>query len=845
MLGALLAGRPYVPLDPALPAEHLRRTIVHSGAQAIICGSLEGIIPPDAVPKSVARLKLDEAPAEDHRTAVHAGPETVAYVIYTSGSTGAPKGVWQDQRGLVHDVLQYSKAISITPADRLSLLYSPSVNGALRDIFGALLNGATLCMSDLRREGFAKVLGDLAQRRVTVLHAMPPVLRSLARASGRAIAPDARVLYTAGDRLLDQDLLQLRESLPFDCQIYTGIGSTECATLYRQWTIPRDWMPDGTTIPVGHAIDDREMRLIDDAGAEVAHGMIGHVEVSSPFLAKGYWNDPDRSSASFKSCPGRPGWRRFRPGDLGRIRPDGLMEFIGRSDGQIKVRGYRLDPIEIEAALRRIKDVAEAVVTVYEAEARARVVPFVEAPDIAMTEVFLLGELARQLQPHLVPERIFVLDKIPRLPNFKFDVARLRVIATECCNIEPGETLPQAYLSIWESILKRPVGPDVPLTRLGADSLTLLEIELLVARQFGKSLRGHFRPNMTPRQLWQVAPKIAEPEIAENAKKREIRFKLGGLMANASGVPIGPDGILRGYNLNGNRLPLIWCFNLHQEADALAAALGSDQPLIAFRSLNGILPPYPPDAEAERFVAENCLLELEKWGLPPSIVVGGNCQAARIALHLANSLWLSGCAVASLVFMEKVLPIPYAGRHMVLFGAESHSHNPIFRFSQPQAAWSRYLPNVRSREIPGAHGQFFAPQNINQLAGELRREIDAATAEPAPLLSRLARRVRLAVSMGSPAEGAAACINVMITNPGPFVWPSGTVSGLALTIHILQPSEIGRPHRVPDFSLPLPISIGPGQTCTIQLNLPEGMTNERRLMPGLCEEGFEWFDEII
>ena len=772
MLGALLAGRPYVTLDPALPAGHLRRTIEHSGAKAIICGPQDAIIPPDAVPPGVVRLELDQMPSLMERRAVPPGPETAAYVLYTSGSTGVPKGVWQDQRGLIHDVLQYSEAIAITPADRLSLLYAPSVNGALRDIFGALLNGAVLCMSDLRREGFAKVRDDLERRRVTVLHAMPPVLRSLTRASGKTIAPNARVLYTAGDRLLAQDLQHLRENLPAGCQIYTGIGSTECATLYRHWTIPQDWMPDGSSVPVGHAIKDRELRLLDDTGAEVAPGTVGHVEVTSPFVARGYWNDPDRSAASFKTCPERPEWRRFRPGDLGRLRPDGLMEFIGRSDSQIKIRGYRLDPVEIEAALRQIAGVAEAVVAVIDAEDRPRVVAFVEAPEDRVTEAVLLAELARQVPPHLVPERIVMLDEIPRLPNFKFDLARLRGIATENQSVATGEALPVAYLSIWQAILKRLVNPDESLTRLGADSLTLLEIEFLVAQQFGKSLRGHFAPHMTPRQLWHAAQMIAEPEVAEDARKREIRFKLCALMANASGTPIRPDGIGRAYNRDGNRLPLIWCFNQYHEADALAAALGPDQPLIAFRSLNGVLPPQPPDAEAERFVAETCLLELAQWGLPPAVVVGGNCQAARIALHLANTLWLSGCAVASLIFMEKALAIPYAGRQLVLFGAESHEQNPTFRFSQPQAAWARYLPNVRSREVPGSHGQFFSPQNIAGLAEELRREIDSIAAEPAPLLSGATRRVQISAAIEAPAGGGSPD-----PAPGGRNWPCSRPTG--------------------------------------------------------------------
>ena len=840
MLGALLAGRPYVPLDPNFPADHLLRVLSHSGAGLVICDTdqSETMLKEMPAGMKVLRPRLDGGIGE----LCQVKPETAAYVLYTSGSTGVPKGVWQDQRGLLHDVMQFTQAIGITPDDRLSLLYSPAVNGAIRDIFGALLNGATLCMSDLRRDGLRTVLNDLDRRKVTILHAMPPVLRALMRSKEATICPSARILYTAGDRLLSLDLAALKAQLPPDCSIYTGIGSTECATLYRQWVIPAGWQADNAIVPVGLAIPDREMRLLDDRGQDVPVGEVGLIEVTSPYLARGYWNDPVLTETAFSNDPDRPGWRRFRPGELGRLRRDGLLEFMGRADRQIKIRGYRLDPVEIEAALRALPGITEAVVLADDVEGRVHVRGFVEAGPGVWSESAVRDALARRLPAHLVPGRIVILSDMPRLANFKCDIAALRRMETSASIAPPVTSTPKEYLAVWAEVLKRPVAANETLDRLGADSLALMEIEIEVAQRFGKSLRGLLAPDATPASLWTHAPELPKA-MDGDSRARDILSRLSILMSRSSGRAIDREGSMRAYNEGGNRLPLIWCFNNLEEAEALAHALGRDQPLFAFRSLNGIVPPESPDVWSERLVAENALQSLQSSGPLGSVIVGGNCQAARIALNLANGLWTSGAHVASLVFMERALAIPYAGRHLVLFGAQSLTHNPRFRFARPQAAWQRYAPLGRKAEIPGAHGQFFHPNYVGALARTLREEIDFASRDVAGPLGPAGRRVCLAAEWTPPGPMPTQ-LKVRITNAGPLPWAEGSISGLALTIHALAPSEEGRPSRLPDLTVPLPFPILPGETREVVITLKDPVRDVPRIALGFCEEGYDWFFEV-
>lgn len=840
MLGALFAGRPYVPLDPAYPAAHLTRVIAHSGAALVIGYAQEDLAPlADPAAAAVETLTTAEVLAAPVSGAGEARPESPAYIIYTSGSTGAPKGVWQDQRGLLHDVMQYTQVVRPTGEDRHSLLYSPCVNGALRDIYGSVLNGATLCLSDLRREGLRKVLDDLRARRVTLLHAMPPVLRSLIRVAEGPICPAARLLYTAGDRFLTQDLLAVRANLPDGCAVYTGIGSTECATLYRHWIVPKGFAPASELVPVGYPVEQREMRLVDDDGQDVPAGTVGQIRVSSPYIARGYWNDDALTRRSFTDDPDRPGWRSFQPGDLGRARPDGLLEFLGRADRQIKIRGYRIEPAEIEAALRRIEGVAEAAILPRECDGKTSLVGFVEPGDGAvLEEEAIRARLQQTLPTQLQPARVVVLDRLPRLGNFKLDQNAMRAMLDRAGPeaAAPGG-LPGDYTALWARVFKRDIGADTPLEQIGADSLELLELELLLERELKISVRGALGPEATPRTIWHAAEPATERQVTRFAAVEEKLNALAALMAPSTGIPLDADGLVRLYNHGGDRMPLLWCFNQVAEANALAAALGADQPLIAMRSLAGLYEGPRPAPIDERQVAERYIQIVLARDLPQRVAVGGNCQAAPFAFQIANALAMSGHMAASLILLDKMLPVPYGGRMLMLFGRDSRLQNPAHRFADPTAGWGQYLRDGRSATIDGAHGHFFRPENVGSLAAALRGEIDAAAAGAG--LPAAARRAGLSARCTSVGDRR---ISVRVRNPNEVAFEAGAQSHIALTVHALEPGEEeSRPLRVPDLTVPLPQRIPAGAESKVILTLPPDRFGTGAYLVSLCEEGVDWF----
>lgn len=498
MLAALAAGRPYVPLNPAYPPESLRHVLAHCGASHVltteaVLGSMRGVMP-----EGMTALIVDARPEDPTRRDWQpaATPEDNAYILYTSGSSGAPKGVYQDQRGLMHDVMQYTCSAHLGPGDVLTCLYSPSVNGALRDIFGALLNGATLLLFDLKTEGLGHLAQEIQRCGATILHAMPPVLRAFLRTLPAGLRLDrVRLVYLAGDRLVDDDLARLRERLGPGATIYFGIGSTECATLYRQWFIPPSYRGGHGIVPAGRAVPDRQVEILGPTGEPLPIGEIGEIAVTSRYLARGYWHDAAQTRARFTPVQGAPGAMRFLTGDLGSIDAEGLLTFHGRNDQQVKIRGYRVEPGGIEAALRALPGVEEAAVVVLRRETPQLIAFLVHAAGTNPKRI--ARNLRERLPLHSCPAAIHALPRLPLLDNFKVDMAALTALANEraraggnAVRADAGDdSLTATAERCWREVLS-PVGFDPALTFLesGGDSLKALELHVALEEALGRPL---------------------------------------------------------------------------------------------------------------------------------------------------------------------------------------------------------------------------------------------------------------------------------------------------------------------------------------------------------------------
>lgn len=493
ILACLAIGRPYLPLDPDFPPERNAAIIQHAKSPLILTRDGAAFVNyADATACLVIPAGISQQPLN-----ITASADSLAYILYTSGTTGTPKGVFQNQRGLLHDILQYSEAIAITADDCFSGVYSASVNGALRDIFAALLHGATLVRINPKTAGMAAIAKSIAQYHITVLHLIPPLLRSFLQSKPESsVLRSIRCCYIAGDRLFTSDLVQLFAVLPEKALIYNGIGSTECATLYRHWIIDRTTTITSNIVPVGYAIADRITVLhpLPDGTAEV--------EVQSPYLALGYWQAPELSATSFKAVPGKPGWRSYRTGDLVRVANHDLYSFVARADNKQKIRGYLVDLSLLEAELRSFAEIMDAAVLTRQQEDRTQLIAVLVGN--AAMENKLKAHLTTHFSQAVVPHVFIWLAELPRLANFKLDQTALQLLVNEqISEVAPVNTPLPDYLAwktdkhyflpvlkLWQQILKQAPfsGFNGRFCDLGGDSLDglnfIAQLDLMLSKPF-------------------------------------------------------------------------------------------------------------------------------------------------------------------------------------------------------------------------------------------------------------------------------------------------------------------------------------------------------------------------
>lgn len=222
MLACLAVGRGYVPLDAGYAYSRNQKIIAHSQAKTIISRtSLAEVYDLD---DSYELIEFDSSWPLVSPASYDNNPQNLAYILYTSGSTGQPKGVYQNQQNLLHDVMQYINSVNITSEDRMSLLYSPSVNGAIRDIYGALLTGATLYIHNLQKHGVSTIPDFIEKNALTIYHSIPSIFRTGMGCRNLQKFDTVRLIYLAGDKIFKHDIDIYKQEFSATCRVYVGIG---------------------------------------------------------------------------------------------------------------------------------------------------------------------------------------------------------------------------------------------------------------------------------------------------------------------------------------------------------------------------------------------------------------------------------------------------------------------------------------------------------------------------------------------------------------------------------------------------------------------------------------------
>lgn len=492
LLAVLKTGAAYLPLDTGHPAERLRLVVEDAAPVLLVTdGDLAEPLAGAGVPTVLLgdpRVERDLAgrPSGDLTDAERGGPVSpsdLAYIIHTSGSTGRPKGVPVPHSHVVRLLASAQEHFAFGADDVWTLFHSYAFDVSVFEMWGALLHGGRLVVVPYAVSRSPRdLLRLLRHEGVTVLSQTPSAFEQLADAdTERATAGALRYVILAGEELRPERLRPWADRYGLDAPALVNMyGITETtvhATHHRLTRADLDDPRRGSV--VGTPLADLRIHLLDPAGRPVPAGATGEIHVSGPGVAAGYLNRPDLTAERFLDDPfGPPGSRMYRSGDLARRRADGTLEFLGRADAQVQLRGFRVEPGEIEAVLARHPRVTRAAVVVRRAEngARQLVAYTVAAGDAPPSPAELRAHAAAHLPEYMVPAACVPLGALPLTANGKLDVRALPApdFTATAAGARPATPHQAVLCTLFEDVLRLPrdtVGIDANFFDLGGDSL--------------------------------------------------------------------------------------------------------------------------------------------------------------------------------------------------------------------------------------------------------------------------------------------------------------------------------------------------------------------------------------
>ena len=435
-------------------------------------------------------------------------PQSLAYVIYTSGSTGTPKGVMIEHRGFVNMITDQIRLFNVTSADHVLQFASCSFDASLSEIFMTLLSGATLVIARAETihnvESFAQYLNE---QHVTIATLPPSYLNALARRP----LPTLRTLITAGEAPIIDDALFYAKNVTY----INAYGPTEvsvCASVH--YVEATDHSP--RTIPIGTPLANTSIYVLDEASHLVPIGLPGEICVSGVGLARGYINQPELTREKFIAHPFKPAERLYKTGDWGLWRPDGQLEFLGRRDEQVKVRGYRIELEEIRQTLLRHPAVRDAVVILQDDPAASLIGYVVVRTEVDATA--LSAFLREYLPAYMVPETLLFLEALPLTPHNKIDRQALPSAAsrrpTVAPTTAPRNAIEARLAAIWQEVLGQDGGIDDNFFQVGGNSLQAIQLLSKISLACGVKLSArqlYLHPTVAA--LAQVLEKSAAPPV--------------------------------------------------------------------------------------------------------------------------------------------------------------------------------------------------------------------------------------------------------------------------------------------------------------------------------------------
>ena len=624
ILATLISGRPLVMIDPQLPPARREHILSTSGAV------------------SIATI-LEHAAATPFRfgNALESLSSDPAMIAFTSGTSGAPKGVVLSHSMCLNKADELAAAIDLRPDDHIGNLLPVSFGAGITALIMGLMNGVTVYCWDPRVDGSSTLGSWLRRNSITTAHCAPSFLRAWTQQNAAEPGADPqsslRVVVTYGEAVHGDDYQRHRDRGFADVTYVNWMATTETGVVAYNVFPPAATFPAGI-VPAGRARDGKEVRIVDSEGNQLPDGEIGEIHVISSDLADGYHADPERTAQRF--TPLGDGISLYRTGDRGCIDSDGELQLKGRLDDAVKIRGYLVEPTEVDVAIRAVAGVVDAAVIVRTENDHPELCAYVvsDSHRIALSPAEIRRAVSLSLPGWMVPRHIVMLASIPRNERGKIDRNALPTpapVATSTSTATPTlETVTEFRVAIiWSKIIGiESLDRDDDFFALGADSLAAAE--MLAA------LRAA------------VLVTVSAAQFAGATTIRELAALVDAMLRNKKRDE-GRASVLVPLATSGSRTPLFLITGAGAPALSFLAtvqAMSGDRPVYALQA-HGMESRGLPDRTVAK-MADRYIREIRKVRPHGPYVLGGYSHGGFVTLEIANRLHAEGEIVEHVVILD-------------------------------------------------------------------------------------------------------------------------------------------------------------------------------------------------
>lgn len=666
MLAIWRAGGVFVPLDSSYPADRLAFMASDSGMKAVITNQTLGA----TFPAAVKTILIDSSDQFVAAAPVNVKPSDPAYIIYTSGSTGQPKGVTISHGAIAQHTVAMVRYYEITANDR-HLHFSPfTFDASFEQLLPPLVAGASVVIRDEHLWDVAEFLQNIAAFGLTMVDIPMAYWHQLAQ---HAIGLDAdkipdhlRLIIAGGEAMAPDRLAQWQQGPFANCRLVNAYGPTEATVTATAFEAANFKTGEAGSVPIGRPLPGREAYILDIHLQAVPVRVVGQLYLGGPLLAGGYLNRAELTAQKFIKNPFGEG-RLYATGDMARYLENGAIEFLGRIDDQIKIRGFRVEPGEIEIALQEHPAVRDAVVIAKDDGAgQKRLIGYVTPRNGKVSEREVRQWLRGRLPEYMTPSAIVALKEFPLLTSGKVNRKALPDPATLATATNSSNAIPKTPLELqlqilFQRVLRRNgVNVDESFFELGGDSLQALELIVQIEKATGRRL-----PLETLFQTPTVQRLAVELQRVGKGDDWScfVTLQKSGVRAPLFLVHTTPGDVL-GY---GN----------------LIHHLGDDQPCYGFQAL-GLKDGGEPHTTIEAMAAHYVEL-LRKFQPSGPYHLGGWCFGGIVAVEMAQQLRKAGEEVAPLLLMETISVPPGPGN------VKYHAARLKCLFSMPRERWRQYL----------------------------------------------------------------------------------------------------------------------------------------------------------